>query len=281
MANNTEQMRIFMALTEAEYKGPVDHPEVSYDHKETKGEINKVIANLKGNYSGKFTKLGRTLNRISWLSDKLDQLKQQAKQETREHIAELFNAEDAVRTRVIDTVSFTFTMSKDPEPSKTVKYAKVLEELQEHLTPELLQVMEALVEKHSSITHKEPSLIKAKDKTREGIDMDLNEGVWDGIKAFVAKFSAKIQNWAKGYDSKLAALKSQVQTNENMYDISMVEAEVSSDEGGFEDYVNELVKASIELGKAFGSNQPVSVTKELTDKLDGAKFMVLQHMEKY
>jgi len=253
MANHTEQMRLFMALTEADYTGPVDHPEVSYSHNETKGEITKVIANLKGNYSGKFTKLGRTLNRISWLSEKLDQLTAQAKQETREHIAELFHAEDAVRTRVIDTVSFTLTMTKDPTPSKTVKYAKVLEELEEHLTPDLLAIMNALVEKHSSITTKAPALIKRADKAvaEEGIDMDLNEGVWDGIKAFVAKFSAKIMSWTKSYDAKLDKLKAMAQTNESMYEIPEAVVEGSSDG---DQLVDRLVTACVSFGSKAAGN---------------------------
>lgn len=281
MANHTEQMRLYMALTEAEYKGPMDHPEVSYSHEEKKGEINKVIATLKGYQSGRFTKLGRTLNRISWLSDKLDQLKEQAKQETREHIAELFHAEDAVRTRVIDTVGFIFTMTKDPEASKTVKYAKVLEELQEHLTPELKVVMEALVEKHSSITQKAPALIKAQDKSRmateEGIDMDLNEGLWDGIKSFISKFAAKIMNWTKSYDAKLDKLKAMAQVNESMYEIP--EAAVSGK--GHEDLVDALITASVNLGIAQGNHYADDMIQEWKKKVEGAKFMVIQHMEKY
>lgn len=213
---SAEQMRIFMKLTEASYTGPLDHPEVSYSAEEKKGEITKVVATLNGYQSGKYTKMGRNLLRISRINEKIEKLKEQIKQETRESIAELFHAEDAARTRVIDTVGFIFTMTKDPEPSNTVKYAKVLEELEQHLTPELVTVMEAIKAKYTTTVHKEPALIKVKDKkevAEEGID--LSEGVWDQLKAFVGKFAQKIMSWASSYDRRLDKLKRIANVNES------------------------------------------------------------------
>src|SRR5690606_39404420 len=115
-------------------------------------------AHLNSYESGRYTKLGRNLHRIERLESRIKQIKEEVKGETKELVADLFNAEDAVRTRVVETVSFTFQLTKDPKATETVQYAKVLKELEEHLTPELIQVMESLKAKYSSTVQKSPSL---------------------------------------------------------------------------------------------------------------------------
>lgn len=209
MHNHASAMRKLMeSLDEA---GRMEHPDVSYSQEEKKGVVTKVIANLTSYQSGRYTKLGRNLKRIEWLSDKISQLKEQTKQESRELVADLFNAEDAVATRVVDTVSFTFQLTKDPKPTETVKYAKVLEELQEHLTPELLKVMETLVEKHSSVTQKSPALSTTDKRATESV---VTEGPMDKLKGFFAHLLSKVQGWGKRYDSQLAALKAEAGIHE-------------------------------------------------------------------
>jgi hypothetical protein len=239
---SADKMRKFMKLTEASYTGPLDHPEVSYSAEEKKGEITKVIANLNGYQSGKYTKMGRNLKRIERISARIDQIKQEVKQDTRESIAELFHAEDAARTRVIETVGFIFTLTKDPKPAETVKYAQVLKELEEHLTPELLVVLEGIKAKYTTIVEKEPALIKAKDKRdvqEEGIS--LSEGIWDQLKAFVSKFSQKIMSWASSYDTKLDRLKAMAGVNE-----SLDESETDSPLN----LLDQLVDTAYKAGKA-------------------------------
>lgn len=211
MDNHASAMRKLMeSLDEA---GRVEHPDVAYSQEEKKGVVTKVIANLSSYQSGRYTKLGRNLKRIEWLSDKISQLKEQTKQESRELVADLFNAEDAVATRVVDTVSFTFQLTKDPKPTETVKYAKVLEELQEHLTPELLKVMETLVEKHSSVTQKAPALSTSDKRATESV---VTEGPMDKLKGFFAHLLGKVQSWGKRYDSQLAALKAEAGVHESV-----------------------------------------------------------------
>jgi len=210
--SNSENMRKMMVLMEAPYEGPLKDPNVSYSSEEKKGEITKVIANLSSYQSGRYTKLGRNLNRIKWLSEKIDQLKEEVKGEAREAIADLFHAEDACRTRVVETVGFTFNLTKDPAPQKSVQYAKVLEELEGHLTPELVAVLEGLKNKFSTTIQKAPSL-KASDKRMESVE--LNEGIFDNIRAWARKFYDKITSWGKRYDAKLDQLRAQAGLNES------------------------------------------------------------------
>ena len=205
---NANEMRGFLNLFEAaapDYVGKIQHPEVSYKAEETKGKINKVIVFLKGYQSQRFTKLGRTLKRIEWLEAKAKKLKEETKAEVKELAADWFHAEDAVSTRVIDTVGFLFEMSKDPKATETVKYAKVIEELQEHLAPELQDVLETLIAKHTSTVQKSPSL-KTTDKAAQ-TEESINEGVGEKLKGFYAKLKNWVSSWGAKYDSKLDALK--------------------------------------------------------------------------
>jgi len=206
-------MRGFLNLFEAEdtsYRGKLDDPSVSYSAEmKAGGEITKVTAFLSSYQSGKYTKLGRTLNRVERLEARIKKLKEETKADTKDMIQDLFHAEDAACTRVVDTVSFVFQMSKDPKATETVKYAKVLEELQSKLTPELQDVLETLIAKHTSApVQKSPSL-KTTDKAgvaEEGIQ----EGVGDKLTGFFAKLKDWVGKWGARYDSQLAALKREV-----------------------------------------------------------------------
>ncbi len=279
MANHTNQMRLFMKLTEAEYTGPIDSPNVSYSHEEKKGEITKVIANLESYESGRYTKLGRNLNRIKWLSEKIDQLKEEVKADTKGAIADLFHADDACRTRVVETVSFTFEMTKDPKPTNTVQYAKVLEALEEHLTPELLAVMEGLKAQFSNTVQKSPGL-KAKDKRYESIEeaIQLEEGFLDKLKDIAKRFYAKITSWASSYDSKLAKLKklaAQAQPAESVVEGSDIFGHPD------EDVVDSLVEAAINLGKAMGAGHSDEQINSWKSKVAAEKDIVLRHLKDY
>lgn len=279
MANHSDQMRLFMKLTEAEYTGPIDSPNVSYSHEEKKGEITKVIANLQSYDSGRYTKLGRNLNRIKWLSEKIDQLKEEVKADTKGAIADLFHADDACRTRVVETVGFTFEMTKDPKPTTTVQYSKVLEALEEHLTPELLAVMEGLKAQFSSVTQKSPGL-KAKDKRYESIEeaIQLDEGFLDKIKDLAKRFYAKVTNWASSYDSKLAKLKSmaaQAQPAESVAE--------GSDMFGHpdEDAIDSLIETAINLGKAMGGMISDEQINDWKSKVAAEKEIVMRLLKDY
>lgn len=208
-ANN---MRDYLKLFEAaapEYTGKIDSPDVSYAAEQSKGMITKVTAFLKSYQSGRYTKLGRNLKRIEWLEAKVKALKESTKQEARELVADLFHAEDAACTRVVDTVSFVFHMSKDPKATETVKYAKVLEELQNKLTPELQDVLETLIKKHTSDPVQKAPSLKATDKAAQ-TEESIQEGVGDKLKGFFGKLKAWVDSWGQRYDAQLNALKAEV-----------------------------------------------------------------------
>lgn len=171
--------------------GRVAHPDIEYEV-----TADKVIARLRSYNSQVYTKLAQKTLRIKELSEEIKALEEDVKQSHREHIADLFSAEDTVRTRVVETVSLMATITKDPKATETVKYAKVLEELEKSLTPELIQVLTSLKDKFTTTTQKAPAL-----------KIEVNEGVFDKLGEYFTKFKNFIMGWASKYDAKLDALK--------------------------------------------------------------------------
>lgn len=175
--------------------------------RDTKYEVNvktnTVIATLKADQSRKYTKLAQKLEQIADMQRQIDELKAETKAEAKELIAGLFDAEDAVNTRVVETVSFIFTLSKDPKPTNVVAHAKVLAELETKLTPSLLKALAAIKEKYTTTIQKEPSLrVAAKESVVESWTKTLKDKI--------ASFVESIRSWATKYDAALAALKSRV-----------------------------------------------------------------------
>jgi hypothetical protein len=212
-ANN---MRGWLKLFEAaapDYVGPKASDTVTYAAEQTKGQITKVTAFLKSYDSARYTNLGRNLLKIETLTEEIKILQQETKQEARELVADLFNAEDAAVTRVVDTVGFVFHMSKDPAPTASVSYAKVLKELEEHLTPELLNVLETLKAKHTSAPVQKAASLKATDKAAPKTEESINEGLGDmaaKLTGFFKKLYQDIKGWGVSYDSKLDHLKAEI-----------------------------------------------------------------------
>ena len=214
-ANN---MRRYLKLFEAaapDYVGPKASDTVTYAAEQTKGKVSKITATLKSYDSARYTKLGRNLLRIETLTEEIKVLQAETKAEARELVADLFHAEDAACTRVVDTVGFMFHMTKDPVASGSVSYSKVLDELQAHLTPELLNVLETLKAKHTSAPVQRAASLKATDKAPK-TEESIVEGIGDKLAGFFKKVYQEIKGWGASYDSKLDMLKREVGISEGL-----------------------------------------------------------------
>ena len=183
---STQQIRNLLNLFESRL------PDI--DYQETEKE---VIATLRSFDSQVYTKLAQKVEKIAILEAEVKQLKEEVKQGAREDVAALFNAEDAVKTRIIRTVSLIVQISKDPEPTKAPKYKEILAALEAHMTPELILMLENLKKTMVTVTQKEAGL-KIKP---------LDEG-------FVARLAQKllqvVSTWSQSYDQKLARLEAAV-----------------------------------------------------------------------
>lgn len=156
----------------------------------------RAIVNLRSHDSMVYTKLAQKVQKIDALEKEIKALKEEVKAEAKQHVADLFAAEDEVRTRVVNTLSFILTLSKTPNPTVTVQYSKVIAELEQQLTPELVVVLTDLKEKFSTVSQREPSLKVVP--------------VTEGIGSYFAKLLDFIRKWGKNYDNKLNQLKKMI-----------------------------------------------------------------------
>lgn len=214
---DAQRLRDWMDVMEKnpqDYVGKDTSGDIEYSAVGKGEEVNKVVAVLKRGKSAKYTRLGNNFLRMQQLKEEIDRVNDEMKEDLRGAIADIFNPEDAVYTRVIETAQFVIQITKDPKAAETVQYAKVLAELESKLTPELLEALKIIKNKYTSVQKaKPPSITNVEKKTEESID--LSEGVWDAIKSIWSKFASSIKSWLNGYDRRLAALKAEVGVHES------------------------------------------------------------------
>jgi hypothetical protein len=164
---------------------------------EDDAKAGRVTATLRGKNSAKYTGLGDKLKQIEELQADIERLRLEVKEETRGMLADLFDATDAVFTRVVVTKSFIFRLNKDPKPTVTYENAKILAELEKKLTPSLIKVLTALREKYSKETAKSTALWYGKVS-------EADEEV--AIDDEMVSFNKVIIAWAHRYDKELEHL---------------------------------------------------------------------------
>lgn len=207
------EMRKLINLLEARM---TDNPDVSYDLEgETKaktlsGEFSKITATVTGPSSAQFTRLANKFKKIDEFNKEIKQLRDTANAEAKQHIEELFDAEDAVLTRYIDTVSLAITMAKDTpereEEDEVFEAEDFLEELYEMVDDNLVPMIQQLKEKHTKIENTVVSgrkgTLKVKTKEAAGaVDYSKLEQLADTLGEIV---DIKMSQ----YDQKLQQLKS-------------------------------------------------------------------------
>jgi len=196
-----DQLKKLMMICEAR------NPDFDYDE----SNAGKVIVQLKSYNSQSYTKLAQKIEKVKALEAEVKQLKLDIVQEGRENVNDLFDASDAVNTRVVETVSFIYQLTKDPKPTEAPKYKDILEALTTHLTPELIVVLTQLKAKMVTVTQKQPALsLTDKNAVGESIG-DMGRGIVNAFRAF----KKHVQRWAYNYDEYLAKLKLEAQYLDN------------------------------------------------------------------
>lgn len=195
-------------ISEARIK---NDPNIVYTQLDKKGletdaldKVNKLIVTLKGGKSNRFSRLLKQYDEIKRYMMLLDQKERQTSNNIREIASELIDASDEVYTKVVETASFTLKINaanSDVElgksDRKTTAYKKVIDELENHLTPELKAVLKTLVEQYTTISQINPSM------TVTPKNLNLSEGIFDKIKEKISKITNFILKWSNNYDKKL------------------------------------------------------------------------------
>jgi hypothetical protein len=130
-------------------------------------------------------------------------------------LVDLFDAEDAVFTRVVETVSLTASLAKQSEDSTKTDDTKVVERLLEDATPELkaqIEKLRKLFEK--TVAAKSPAL-KVEypgmpGKKRGQVDEGVVSITLAALKGLLARKLREFRSWATKYDKKLDQIRSKL-----------------------------------------------------------------------
>lgn len=180
---------------------------LTYTEKRVKGELDRVIVTLEGKDSELFTKMGKNYKRIKTQIERLEKIQNNLNKETKKAVGDLFEANENVLTRVVDTVSISLTLSKLPEvkDKTTVDHEAIIKELIA-LQPELSSKIAELTAKFTKVTTGTPK--------PESIRIDVKEGVigdaWVKIKQLAKSFLDSIKSWGESYDKKLSNIKDKI-----------------------------------------------------------------------
>ena len=173
---------------------------VKYSEKQVKGVLDRVTATLAGSDAANMTKLAKRYARLEAsmkaMKEKHDELNARLKGD----VADLFEAEEVVLTRVVETAQFTLTLAKEIKKADTteVDYASIIAALSALIPDELQAKVEAITAKYTKVVPaKDP--IKRLSVSKEVV----KEGLWDWVKGFMAS----IMSWAARYDAKLDRLR--------------------------------------------------------------------------
>ena len=181
--------------------------DLTYTEKEVKKQLDRVIVELNGNESGVLTKLASRYDRLDKAIKVMGEKKLELNADIKSRVEDLFAAEDVVLTRVIETVSFTMTVSKriKQDDKTTVDFKSIAEELLKLVPDELQSKVDEIIATYTTITKqqdKSPSL-SVKSKVTEGLLRDLSQTIVSSVK----KMIKSIASWAGKFDKKLTALK--------------------------------------------------------------------------
>jgi len=181
--------------------------DLKYVEKEVKKQIERVTLELHGAQSAPLTKLASRYDRLNKAIKTMGEQRDKLNEEIKGKVEDLFNAEDVVLTRVIETVSFTMTVSKKSKTAdkEVIDFQKIAEELAILIPDELQAKVDEIVATYTTVVKgqdKSPAL-QVKPKVNESLLSDLGSKLANAVKSLVKS----VASWAKGYDKKLAALK--------------------------------------------------------------------------
>lgn len=191
----------------------VRREDLKYTEHAVKGKIDRVITELSGSESAVMTKLAGRFKRLQEAIKKMTAKRNELGDDLKEKVKDLFNAEDVVLTRVINTAQFVITLSKDPKqekPKMVTDYQKVAEELAKLIPTELEERVKEIYELYTqaaAVNDKGPG-VTVKD-VKEGVEEVLSKGI-DSLVAGLKGFVNRLAKWAVSYDHRLKAMERSV-----------------------------------------------------------------------
>jgi len=185
-------------------------PGVKYTEKQAKGVIERVTASLTGSDSANMTKLAKRYARLEVSMKAMKEQHEALNTKLKGDVQGLFDAEDIIYTRVVETAQFTLTMVKEVQKTETtteVDYKSIVAALSALVSDDLQGKVEEIIAQYSKIIPPKPP-IKKLSVSKEVV----KEGFLDTLKNVAMRLMKSLTSWGESYDSKLDALKKKAGT---------------------------------------------------------------------
>lgn len=181
---------------------------LKYIEKKAGDSLDRVITTLEGTESATMSKLAGRFKRLEQAIKRMSTARDELKNKLKDDVAEYFNADEILLTRVVETVSFTLTLSKTPTiKEKTVyDHEKIAEELTKLVEKGLEEKVKEIYETYKKVTPAKlgTPTIDADAKITEGISTYFSKFV-----DYMKKLTKSVTSWAVTYDKQLEALRKQ------------------------------------------------------------------------
>lgn len=187
--------------------------DVGYEDVMKGGEIDTVIATLKGKRSSEATKLAKKFDVIKSKLKTLTEEYDKANEAISAYAFDVFDARDAFAYRVVKTASITLSISKtthpDQRPTKeVVDYKAVYEKIANLVDESLLPQIEAIIKEYTTITRSTIRKPSVKVEVNESLITDFIAK----IKSIAKSIKSAITDWGKAYDKELKKLEADIDT---------------------------------------------------------------------
>lgn len=200
---SSQDMRELINIVESRKTGS---PDVEYVD-----DNDKVTVKLKGAESAPITKLSNQYMEIKKLEKELKEKKDALTPEIKDAIDELFDASDALKTKYIETVKNTITITKDISPTEKEEFDAegFFSELSELVDKEIYQTLLDIKEKYTNIKKSSGRRGSIRDvKVKENNHKDRSSSNFiKNLKNWVNDYVKKIKRKISTFDSKLEKLK--------------------------------------------------------------------------
>lgn len=260
--------------------------DVAYVEKKAKNAVVKVIAELKGHDASVLSQLARRFDRLKVAIEKMTETRDKLNSDIKGRVVDLFDAEDKVLTRVVDTAGFTMTLSAQATKGKdkvVVNWEEIAKELVK-LVPDELQAkvdeIQAAYTKSSIMDIPSPGLrVDNKAAKAAAKAVSVEEGIIDSLKKLGLALKKRIDSWGKRYDKTMQGLQDRLDEMVNVMlgeELKQLPAIVAEFEKAVNDYRKAYPKFTADnrsLRKTLALFK-VKKYKEAAREIDGADTIV-------
>ena len=190
-------------------------PELKYSPVKVGKTIKGTIVKLEKGQASGMTQLVRSYHRIEEAIEKLQNIREKQNARIKDTFDELFDVEDALLTRIVETAGVTVQLSARAAPkhkvTTSINFEKIIEDMRALLDDDLSAKLDEIIKLNTEITEgfttpKSPALTVKRTELKEGLMDDVIETVKKHIATFIRSFN----RWSAKFDKKLDKIKEQL-----------------------------------------------------------------------